>query len=93
MDRTICDSVTPPAQVVDHLVITRQSLNRLPTLSSQREDYVGEWLPEPLLTSSDVAEDIELTESVSVAMLVVRETLGPVERAIFVLHKSSMCQR
>jgi RNA polymerase sigma-70 factor (TIGR02957 family) len=69
-------------------IVTRQSLNRLRTLSRQREDYVGEWLPEPLLTSPDVAEDVELAESVSFAMLTVLETLGPTERAVFVLHEA-----
>src|SRR6202051_618339 len=68
-------------------VVTRQALNRLRTLSRRREDYVGEWLPEPLLTSSDVAEDVELAESVSIAMLTVLETLGPTERAVFVLRE------
>jgi RNA polymerase sigma-70 factor (TIGR02957 family) len=68
-------------------VVTRQSLNRLRTLARRREEYVGEWLPEPLLTSPDVAEDVELAESVSVAMLTVLETLGPVERAVFVLRE------
>jgi Sigma-70 region 2 len=68
-------------------VVTRQALNRLRTLSRSREDYVGEWLPEPLLTSPDVAEDVELAESVSIAMLTVLETLGPVERAVFVLRE------
>ncbi len=67
--------------------VTRQALNRLRTLARRREDYVGEWLPEPLLTSPDVAEDIELAESVSIAMLTVLETLAPVERAVFVLHE------
>ena len=66
---------------------TRQALNRLRTVSRQREDYVGEWLPEPLLTSPDVAEDAELAENVSIAMLTVLETLGPAERAVFVLHE------
>ena len=66
-------------------VVTRQALNALRTLSRRREDYVGEWLPEPLLTSPDVAEDVELAESVSIAMLTVLETLGPTERAVFVL--------
>src|SRR5690349_1781427 len=47
-------------------VVTRQALNRLRTLSRRREEYVGEWLPEPLLTSPDVAEDVELAESVSI---------------------------
>jgi RNA polymerase sigma-70 factor, ECF subfamily len=68
-------------------VITRQALNRLRTLSRRREQYVGEWLPEPLLTSPDVAEDVQLAESVSIAMLTVLETLGPVERVVFVLHE------
>ena len=68
-------------------VVTRQSLNRLRTLARSREDYVGEWLPEPLLTSPDVAEDVELAESVSIAMLTVLETLGPAERAVFVLRE------
>jgi RNA polymerase sigma-70 factor (TIGR02957 family) len=68
-------------------VVTRQALNRLRTLSRSREEYVGEWLPEPLLTSPDVAEDVELAESVSIAMLTVLETLGPAERAVFVLRE------
>jgi RNA polymerase sigma-70 factor (ECF subfamily) len=68
-------------------IVTRQALNRLRTVSRQREDYVGQWLPEPLLTSPDVAEDAELAENVSIAMLTVLETLGPAERAVFVLHE------
>jgi RNA polymerase sigma-70 factor (TIGR02957 family) len=68
-------------------VVTRQALNRLRTLSRSREEYVGEWLPEPLLTSPDVAEDVELAESVSIAMLTVLETLAPAERAVFVLRE------
>jgi RNA polymerase sigma-70 factor (ECF subfamily) len=67
--------------------VTRQALNRLRTLARRREQYVGEWLPEPLLTSPDVAEDVELAESVSIAMLTVLETLGPTERAVLVLHE------
>jgi RNA polymerase sigma factor (sigma-70 family) len=68
-------------------VVTRQALNQMRTLSRRREEYVGEWLPEPLLTSPDVAEDVELAESVSIAMLTVLETLTPTERAVFVLHQ------
>ena len=68
-------------------VVTRQALNRMRTVSRRREDYVGEWLPEPLLTTPDVAEDVELAESVSIAMLTVLETLGPAERAVFVLRE------
>lgn len=67
--------------------VTRQALNRVRTLSRSREEYMGEWLPEPLLTSPDVAEDVELAESVSIAMLTVLETLGPTERAVFVLRE------
>src|SRR5207248_10481445 len=68
-------------------VVTRQALNQMRTFSRRREEYVGEWLPEPLLTSPDVAEDVELAESVSIAMLTVLETLGPTERAVFVLRE------
>ncbi|WP_305093743.1 RNA polymerase sigma-70 factor [Prescottella sp. R16] len=68
-------------------IVTRQALNRLRSLSRRREDYVGEWLPEPLLTTPDIADDVELAENVSIAMLTVLETLGPIERAVFVLHE------
>lgn len=68
-------------------IVTRQSLNRLRSESRRREDYVGEWLPEPLLTSSDVATDVELADSVSIAMLTVLESLAPAERAVFVLRE------
>ncbi|PVG82452.1 RNA polymerase subunit sigma-24 [Nocardioides gansuensis] len=68
-------------------ITTRLALNRLRTLARRREDYVGEWLPEPLLTSPDVAEDVELAESISMAMLTVLETLAPTERAVFVLRE------
>jgi RNA polymerase sigma-70 factor (ECF subfamily) len=67
-------------------IVARLALNRLRTLARRREDYVGEWLPEPLLTSPEVAADVELAESVSIAMLTVLETLRPVERAVFVLR-------
>ncbi len=68
-------------------ITTRQALTRLRTLGRRRESYVGPWLPEPLLTAPDVAEDVELAESVSMAMLLVLETLAPVERAVFVLRE------
>lgn len=68
-------------------IVTRQGLNRLRMVARRREEYVGEWLPEPLLTSPDVAEDVELAESVSIAMLTVLETLAPAERAVFVLRE------
>ncbi|SOE79014.1 RNA polymerase sigma-70 factor, ECF subfamily [Streptomyces sp. OV198] len=69
-------------------ITTRQSLNRLRTMSRRKEVYVGPWLPEPLLTSPDVAEDVELAESVSMAMMLVLETLSPTERAVFVLREA-----
>ena len=68
-------------------ITTRQALLRLRTLGRRRESYVGPWLPEPLLTTPDVAEDVELADSVSMAMLLVLETLGPTERAVFVLRE------
>lgn len=67
-------------------IVTRQALNRLRSRARRREDYVGEWLPEPLLTTPDVASDVELADSVSMAMLTVLESLGPAERAVFVLR-------
>ncbi len=68
-------------------VVTRQALNFLRTVSRRREQYVGEWLPEPLLTSPDVAEDVELADSVSIAMLTVLETLRADGRAVFVFRE------
>jgi len=68
-------------------ITTRLALNRIRTLSRRRESYVGPWLPEPLLTSPDVADDVELADSVSTAMLLVLETLTPTERAVFVLRE------
>ncbi len=68
-------------------VTTRQALTRLRTLGRRKESYVGPWLPEPLLTAPDVAEDVELADSVSMAMLLVLETLTPTERAVFVLRE------
>jgi RNA polymerase sigma-70 factor (ECF subfamily) len=68
-------------------MVTRKALDRLRSNARRREEYVGEWLPEPLLTAPDVAEDVEFAENVSIAMLTVLETLTPTERAVFVLHE------
>ncbi|GHF56925.1 RNA polymerase sigma-70 factor [Amycolatopsis bartoniae] len=68
-------------------IATRQALGRLRTLGRRKESYVGTWLPEPLLTAPDVAEDVELADHVSMAMLLVLETLTPTERAVFVLRE------
>ncbi|MGW2326245.1 RNA polymerase sigma-70 factor [Streptomyces sp. NPDC001700] len=67
--------------------VTNLALNRLTSAAATREQYVGPWLPEPLVTEPDAAEDVELAESVSLAMLVVLDTLSPLERAVFVLKE------
>lgn len=68
-------------------IATNLALDRLRTLGRRRESYIGSWLPEPLLTVPDVADDVELAESVSVAMLLVLDTLTSTERAVFVLRE------
>ena len=68
-------------------IVTRKALDHLRAVSRRREDYIGPWLPEPLLTSPDVAEDVELADSLSMAMLLVLETLTPTQRAVFVLRE------
>ena len=68
-------------------IVTNTAIDRLRSAQVRRESYVGPWLPEPMLTSPDVADDVELAESVSLAMLVVLETLSPLERAVFVLRE------
>ena len=69
-------------------LVTRQALNALRADARRREEYVGPWLPEPLLTDdSDPSADVVLAESVSIAMLVLLETLSPDERAVFVLRE------
>ena len=68
--------------------VTHIALNRLRSARARREAYVGSWLPEPLLTTGqDTADRAELAESVSLAMMVVLESLTPEERAVFVLHE------
>ncbi|QLY33880.1 RNA polymerase sigma-70 factor [Nocardia huaxiensis] len=68
--------------------VTNLSLNRLTSARATRETYVGPWLPEPLLTTTaDAAEETEMADTVSTAMLVVLETLNPTERAVFVLRE------
>ena len=69
-------------------LVTRQALNALRADARRREDYVGPWLPEPLLLDEqDPSADVLLAESVSMAMLVLLETLSPDERAVFVLRE------
>ena len=69
-------------------LVTRQALNALRASTRRREDYIGPWLPEPLLLDErDASADVVLAESVSMAMLVLLETLTPDERAVFVLRE------
>jgi RNA polymerase sigma-70 factor (ECF subfamily) len=69
-------------------VTTRLAIDRLRSAASRRETYVGPWLPEPILTAPDVADDVARSESVSLALLLVLESLSPLERAVFVLHEA-----
>jgi RNA polymerase sigma-70 factor (ECF subfamily) len=69
-------------------LVTSQALNALRVRARRREDYIGPWLPEPLLlTENDASADVVLAESVSMAMLVLLETLTPDERAVFILRE------
>ncbi|MCD0483517.1 RNA polymerase sigma-70 factor [Streptacidiphilus sp. ASG 303] len=68
-------------------IVSNLALERLRSTRHKREDYVGPWLPEPILTSGDTADAVTDAESVSMAMLVVLETLSPLERAVFVLKE------
>jgi RNA polymerase sigma-70 factor (ECF subfamily) len=67
--------------------VTNLSLNKLRSAAAQRESYVGPWLPEPLVTAPDASGGVEQEETVSLAMLVVLETLSPLERAVFLLKE------
>ncbi len=69
-------------------VTTRLAIDRLRSAASRRETYVGPWLPEPSLTAPDVADDVARSESVSLAILLVLESLSPLERAVFVLNEA-----
>jgi RNA polymerase sigma-70 factor (ECF subfamily) len=70
-------------------ITTRLAIDRLRSARTQRETYIGPWLPEPLLTSNqpDVAEAAAMSDTLSMAFLVVLETLSPVERAVFLLRE------
>ncbi|OBH77487.1 RNA polymerase sigma-70 factor [Mycobacterium scrofulaceum] len=69
-------------------LVTRQALNALRADARRREEYVGPWLPEPLLLDEqDPSADVVLAESISMAMLVLLETLSPDERAVFLLRE------
>jgi RNA polymerase sigma-70 factor, ECF subfamily len=80
------DVANPRAYLVR--VTTRLAIDRLRSIKARHEAYVGPWLPEPLLTTPDASEPVERAESVSMAMLIVLETLSPLERAVFVLREA-----
>ena len=69
-------------------VTTRLAIDRLRREQRRRETYVGPWLPEPVALEPDVADRVELADSVEMALLVVLETLSPLERAVFVLREA-----
>ena len=73
-------------------IVTNLSLNYLKSAQREREEYIGIWLPEPILTSlpqgSSPEEHYEQQESISIAFLVLLETLTPPERAVFLLHEA-----
>ena len=70
-------------------IITRLCINHLRSARVQREQYIGSWLPEPLVTpwAGDPADVAELNESLATAFLVLLESLSPTERAVFLLHE------
>ncbi|MFD5873502.1 RNA polymerase sigma-70 factor [Streptomyces sp. NPDC060322] len=69
-------------------IVSNLAMDRLRSTRHQREVYVGPWLPEPILTGGDASETALEAESVSMALLVVLETLSPLERAVFVLKEA-----
>lgn len=81
------DSVDDPKAYLIRIT-SRLAIDRLRSAQVRREAYVGPWLPEPIATSPDVAEHAELAESVELALLVVLESLSPLERAVFVLREA-----
>jgi RNA polymerase sigma-70 factor (ECF subfamily) len=69
-------------------LVTRLALDQMRRVKARRESYVGPWLPEPLLGSPGADDRAEQAETISMGLLVVLETLSPVERAVFVLHEA-----
>jgi RNA polymerase sigma-70 factor (ECF subfamily) len=69
-------------------VTTRLAINELRSARARRERYVGEWLPEPIITdgTDDPAQQAEMADSLSLAMLVLLESLSPEQRAVLLLH-------
>jgi RNA polymerase sigma-70 factor (ECF subfamily) len=80
------DSVVDPRGYLVRAV-TRTAIDQLRRAKARREQYVGSWLPEPLLTGPDSAESVTRADSVSMAIMVMLERLSPLERAVFVLRE------
>jgi RNA polymerase sigma-70 factor (ECF subfamily) len=80
------EQITSPRAYLVRIAVNR-ALARQASISRRREDYTGPWLPEPLITEDQAGDSAERAESVSIALLVVLETLTPLERAVFVLHE------
>ena len=87
-ERASEDEVRSPKSYLS-TIVTRLSIDHLRKEKARREVYVGPWLPEPLMTSynPDLTRTVELAESLSMAFLLLLETLGPVERAVFLLRE------
>ena len=82
------DRVREPAALLT-TIATRLSIDRLKSARAERESYVGAWLPEPLLIDeTDVAAEAEQADSISLAFLVLLESLSPLERAVFLLREA-----
>jgi RNA polymerase sigma-70 factor (TIGR02957 family) len=81
------DQIASPSAFVA-TVTTRLAINELRSARARREEYVGEWLPEPIITDGhdDPARHAEMADSLSLAMLVLLESLSPEQRAVLLLH-------
>lgn len=67
-------------------IVSRLALDRLKSAQVQREEYIGPWLPEPVLTGDDAAKRVERDEQIELALLMTLERLSPIERAVFLLY-------
>jgi RNA polymerase sigma factor (sigma-70 family) len=89
VDRTIesGEQIASPRAFVA-TVTTRLAINELRSARARREQYIGEWLPEPIITDGgdDPAQQVEMADSLSLAMLVMLESLSPEQRAVLLLH-------
>src|ERR1700742_5102696 len=89
LERVDPDTIESPKAFLA-TVTTRLAIDELRSARVRRETYVGPWLPEPLVadTEPDVAEHAEMSDSLSMAFLVLLESLTPAERAVFLLREA-----